>query len=114
MAENIKKDVDLFGLLGTLEAGGGGGFNFLNAAEVVSGRPTLIILGAPWCRNCKAMERSTLKEAAVRKELANFNVRRIEINDFGELARHPELAGLDIKGVPAYVILNEIPKETRK
>ena len=84
------------------------------AAEVVSGRPTLIILGAPWCRNCKAMERSTLKEAAVRKELANFNVRRIEINDFGELARHPELAGLDIKGVPAYVILNEIPKETRK
>lgn len=77
-------------------------------------QPTLIILGAPWCRNCKAMERSTLKEAAVLKELANFNVRRIEINDFGELARYPELSGLDIKGVPAYVILNEIPKEIKK
>lgn len=41
VAENIKKDVDLFGLVGTLEAGGGGGdFNFggyLNITKVTSG-----------------------------------------------------------------------------
>ena len=40
VAENIKKDVDLFGLLGTLEAGGGGGIE-LNGYQVSEGSFTI-------------------------------------------------------------------------
>lgn len=36
MAENIKKGVDLFGLLGTLEAGGGGGSDYVVEKHVVT------------------------------------------------------------------------------
>ena len=68
-------------------------------------RPTLVIVGAPWCKNCTAMEKTTLKEPSVVEALAKFNVRHVEINTFADLANYPELAGLDIKGVPAYVVI---------
>ncbi len=66
-------------------------------------RPLFVKIGAPWCRNCAAMARTTLVDPAVVGELSRYDVREIEINDFTELATHPELAGLDIKGLPAYV-----------
>ena len=68
-------------------------------------RPTLVIVGAPWCKNCTAMEKTTLKEPSVVEALAKFNVKHVEINTFADLANYPELAGLDIKGVPAYVVI---------
>ena len=75
-------------------------------------RPTLVIVGAPWCKNCTAMEKTTLKEPSVVEALAKFNVKHVEINTFADLANYPELAGLDIKGVPAYVVI-EKEKEVR-
>ncbi len=74
-------------------------------ADADPSRPTLVIVGAPWCKNCTAMERTTLKEPSVVEALAKFNVRHVEINTFADLANYPELAGLDIKGVPAYVVI---------
>ncbi len=74
-------------------------------------RPTIVIVGAPWCKNCTAMEKTTLKEPSVVEALAKFNVKHVEINTFADLANYPELAGLDIKGVPAYVVI-EREKET--
>lgn len=68
-------------------------------------RPTLVIVGAPWCKNCTAMEKTTLKEPSVVEALSKFNVKHVEINTFADLANYPELAGLDIKGVPAYVVI---------
>jgi len=81
----------------------------VNAAD--STRPTLVIVGAPWCKNCTAMEKSTLKEKSVVEALARFNVKHIEINTFDDLEKHPELSGLDIKGVPAYVVIEAEKKE---
>ena len=76
------------------------------AAETDPTRPTLVIVGAPWCKNCTAMEKTTLKEPPVVEALAKFNVKHIEINTFEDLKKHPELAGLGIDktGVPAYVV----------
>ena len=68
-------------------------------------QPTLVKIGAPWCRNCAAMERTTLRDPKVTAITDGFNVRRIEIDDFAELARYPEAAGLDIKGLPAYIVV---------
>lgn len=81
-------------------ADGGGG----QAAD--ASRPTLLILGASWCRNCAAMEKTTLVDADVQRELAKFNVRHVALEDFSEdFKKHPELEGLPIPGVPAYVIV---------
>ncbi len=75
-------------------------------------RPRLVILGAPWCKNCTAMEKTTLKEPSVVEAMKRFSVSHIEINTFEDLKKYPELAGLDIKGVPAYVIIeNKLEKE---
>ena len=83
------------------------------AAETDPTRPTLVIVGAPWCKNCTAMEKTTLKEPPVVEALAKFNVKHIEINTFEDLKKHPELAGLGIDktGVPAYVVIEKEKKE---
>ena len=83
-----------------------------SAAAEDAALPTLVIVGAPWCKNCTAMEKTTLKEPSVVEALAKFNVKHVEINTFADLANYPELAGLDIKGVPAYVVI-EKEKEVR-
>ena len=81
------------------------------ATETDPTRPTLVIVGAPWCKNCTAMEKTTLKEPPVVEVLAKFNVKHIEINTFEDLKKHSELSGLDIKGVPAYVVIEKDKKE---
>ena len=81
-------------------------------AESDPARPTLVIVGAPWCKNCTAMEKTTLKEPSVVEELSKFNVKHIEINTFEDLKKHSEVSGLDIKGVPAYVVI-EAEKEEK-
>ena len=67
-------------------------------------KPLFIKIGAPWCRNCASMARTTFKDPAVVRELSAYEVREIEINTFTDLASYPELKGLDIKGLPAYVV----------
>ena len=76
-------------------------------------RPVFIKIGAPWCRNCSSMARTTFKDPAVVRELSAYEVREIEINTFADLASYPELKGLDIKGLPAYVVLREGEKVGR-
>ena len=53
------------------------------------------------------MARTTFKDLAVVRELSAYEVREIEINTFVDLASYPELKGLDIKGLPAYVVVRE-------
>ena len=38
-------------------------------------------------------------------------MKHIEINTFEDLKKHSELTGLDIKGVPAYVVIEKEKKE---
>ena len=72
--------------------------------SATSSKPLFIKIGAPWCRNCASMARTTFKDPAVVRELSAYEVREIEINTFTDLAGYPELKGLDIKGLPAYVV----------
>ena len=77
-------------------------------------RPRRGIVGAPGCQNCTAMEKTTLRDPSVAAALARFDVTRVEINAFADLAAHPELDGLDIAGVPAYVVIEPASKEETK
>ncbi len=68
------------------------------------GRPILVDVWATWCKNCLAMEKSTFKDDGVLGELSKFTVIRLQAEDLADLAKVPELSGLEIKGIPAFVI----------
>jgi len=68
-------------------------------------KPVLVDIWATWCKNCIAMEKTTFTDSDVRSELERFSVVRLQAEDLADLAKIPELKGLDIKGIPAFVIL---------
>lgn len=69
-----------------------------------STKPVFVKVGAPWCKNCTAMDKSVLREEKVLKALEEFTVIKIRINDFAELADYGFLAPLKITGLPAYAV----------
>ncbi len=69
-----------------------------------STKPVFVKVGAPWCKNCTAMDRSVLREEEVLKALEDFTVIKIRINDFAELANYGFLKQLKITGLPAYAV----------
>lgn len=76
-------------------------------------RPSLIVVGAPWCKNCTAMKRTVFREADVVDEMRRFEVKYIEIDTPDDLKKYHELDGLNIPGVPAYVVIEPNKKETK-
>ncbi len=65
-------------------------------------RPVLVDCWASWCKNCSAMERETLRDPAVRKELERFTVVRIRAEDLRVLRALDGFGG--VKGLPAFLI----------
>ncbi len=67
-----------------------------------SGKPVFVDCWATWCKNCTAMERTTLADARVREALGRFAVIKLDASEFGEFRRLD--AFKDVKGLPAYAI----------
>lgn len=65
-------------------------------------RPVFVDCWATWCKNCAAMERTTLKDADVVAELGRFTVVRLQAEDIAALRKVPGFAG--VKGLPAFAI----------
>ena len=74
-------------------------------ASVTASKPRFYSVSAPWCTICTIMDATTMKDPAVLEEMKKFDFRKIVIDDFDELGFYPELRGLDLPGVPAYVIV---------
>ena len=71
------------------------------------GRPVVVDIWATWCKNCLAMEKTTFRDPDVQKALkkGNFVLIRLQAEDPAKLSQIEALKGLDIKGLPAFVIL---------
>ena len=68
-------------------------------------RPVLVDCWASWCKNCSAMERGTLRDPRVVRELDRFDVIRLRAEDIGELKALPGFS--DVVGLPAFLVVED-------
>ncbi len=86
--------------LGTINLASPAEFNLANYK-----RPVLVDCWATWCKNCTAMERETLADPAVQKELEKFTVIRLQAEDLTDLRKREGFK--NVKGLPAFLIFGE-------
>jgi len=77
-------------------------FESVFAEAKKSGKPVFVDCWATWCKNCTAMEKTTLADEKVRKALQRFVVIRLDGTDIGELKGLAPFSG--VHGLPAYAI----------
>jgi thioredoxin:protein disulfide reductase len=68
-------------------------------------RALLIDFTASWCKNCEAMDLSTLKSPSVNEKLNNFVRLKFSAENPNEPATKEVLAYFNVLGLPSYVIL---------
>ena len=66
-------------------------------------RPILVDCWASWCKNCEAMERTTLRSRRVQEALKGFSVIKLQAEKIEELRALRGFEG--VMGLPAYIIL---------
>jgi thiol:disulfide interchange protein len=70
-----------------------------------SGKPVLIDFYADWCKNCVVMEQTTFRNKEVKEALKKFEFVRFDATDTSSPAVQTVLNKYQIKGLPAFVIL---------
>ena len=74
------------------------------------GKPIFVDVWATWCKNCAEMERTTLRDKDVAKELSRFTVLKLQAEDFNAFTSIKDFSSLQIKGLPAYIIFDNMEK----
>lgn len=77
-------------------------FGSVFAEAKKSGKPVFVDCWATWCKNCTAMEKTTLADERVLRALERFAVIKLDGTDIGEFKRLAPFR--DVQGLPAYAI----------
>ncbi len=67
-----------------------------------SSGPVLVDCWASWCKNCAAMEATTMRDARVKAALEGWTVIRLQSEDLAELKKLPGFE--NVRGLPAFAI----------
>lgn len=90
-------ELDAYGWQTNLEAG------LAEAKE--TGKPVLIDFWATWCKNCKVMNETTLKDEAVLSRLEDYVKIKYQAEDPGASPVSEVWDYFELKGLPTYLIL---------
>jgi thiol:disulfide interchange protein len=77
-----------------------------------TGKPVLVDFYASWCKNCSAMEHTTLQDAGVQARLKDYIVVKFQADRLNDPVVKPVLDELGVMGLPTYVLLHSQATET--
>jgi thiol:disulfide interchange protein len=82
-------------------------YDALSAAHA-AGQPVFIDFWADWCKNCHAMDATTLQNPAVLKRLDRYQVIQIDATDSKAPPVKEILDRFGVVGLPTYIILEPV------
>jgi len=74
-------------------------------ASLADGRPVFIDFWATWCKNCTAMEATTFRDPAVRRQLEATHVVKFQAENTDRPEIQRLLKRFDVPGLPTYILL---------
>ena len=86
------------------DAGSADSFAALLAEAAASGKPVLLDFGAHWCKACKLMDATTLRDSAVAAKLGEVFPIQVIANEPGKSPAREALAPFAVQGFPTYLL----------